>query len=211
MKIRAVLCCLFMLLSMGIYAQKTPIASHGVTVQSSNHKPPAHAVVPLAQGKIAAFVYHTTRHKGKAFAHEMAKMLYDDATKFGICPYWAASTAYVESGFNWNSQSQIGYMQFTRLEARQIQKEYGYNIRNQRDNVKAGALYLALLSHSRIHGELSSRSGDRSDTRKMFKASATYNDGPNGTRTRKGQRYASKVLRVRNIIMHGQTKTWDKM
>ena len=161
--------------------------------------------IPASQGKIAAYIYHIRPSRGKAFAHHLAKRIYTEAVRNNICPYWVAATGKVESNYDMSDGPQIGYMQFTRIEGREMAHLYGWNVRDPDDNVRAGARYLRQNLSSRGAG--GSRNSRISSTSAMFRSSAIYNDGPRGMKTHKGLRYANNVMKARTIIMSG---SWRK-
>jgi hypothetical protein len=106
--------------------------------------------------RIALFVAIVQPSKGPKFANRIARYIVDAAEKARIDPYVVTATAYHESKFLQTDGPQKGIMQFTHECFRTYRRRYSLSVDDERDNVTAGAYYIADL----MYGEpLASRGG----------------------------------------------------
>jgi hypothetical protein len=175
------------------------------------------------QRRIAEFIHIVQPKMGKDYANQVSHWIVGSAAHVDIDPYIVAATAYKESKFVMHTRPQVGIMQFTKSTFNSIYAPKGLKIDNPRDNILAGADYLAMHlrgdGRSRLArprgGTTASRSGARGERGESAKNTAAqmsrmwgrYNGcGPNGD-------YVRRAFDVHDKIKNGtpeQWKAWTK-
>lgn len=102
------------------------------------------------ESKITQVIEIVQPKLGHEYAKKISGYIIEASKKEKISPYIVASTAYVESEFNYKAQPQKGIMQITKSLGKSHKT---LNYKNSKDNILIGAKYLKYL-HLSSRGSL---------------------------------------------------------